>query len=98
MYFIIDKADGYIERSNENKYLSLVSNDQDKEVLITYTESRNKTKNLIEKINSERGEYEKFYENSEDNLPLSEILSLHNIKIVVRDVFKEDKEYYLQVF
>ena len=72
MYFIIDKADGYIERSNGNKYLSLVSNDQDKEVLITYTESRNKTKNLIEKINSKRGEYEKFYENSEDNLPLSE--------------------------
>ena len=94
MYFFIDKADGYIERSNGNKYLSLVSNDQDKKVLITYTERRNKTKNLIEKINSKRGEYE----NSEDNLPLSEILSLHNIKIVVRDVFQEDKEYYLQVF
>ena len=94
MYFFTDKADGYIERSNGNKYLSLVSNDQDKKVLITYTERRNKTKNLIEKINSKRGEYE----NSEDNLPLSEILSLHNIKIVVRDVFQEDKEYYLQVF
>ena len=94
MYFFIDKADGYIERSNGNKYLSLVSNDQDKKVLITYTQRRNKTKNLIEKINSKRGEYE----NSEDNLPLSEILSLHNIKIVVRDVFQEDKEYYLQVF
>ena len=49
MYFIIDKADGYIERSNGNKYLSLVSNDQDKEVLITYTEAGIKLKIWLKK-------------------------------------------------
>ena len=30
-YFIIDKADGYIEESNENKYLMLLSTDKNKD-------------------------------------------------------------------
>ena len=28
--------------------------------------------------------------NSDDNLPLNEIVKLHNLKIIVRSVFKED--------
>ena len=38
LYFIIDKIDGYIEERNGNKYLTLVSNDKNKEVLTKYTE------------------------------------------------------------
>ena len=30
-YFIFDKADGYIEESNENKYLMLLSTDKNKD-------------------------------------------------------------------
>ena len=30
LYFIIDKADGYTEQINENKYLTLVFNDKNK--------------------------------------------------------------------
>ena len=33
LYFIIDEADGYIEKSNGNKYLTLVSNDKNKNIL-----------------------------------------------------------------
>ena len=47
MYFIIDKVDGHIEEKNENKYLTLVSADKNKEVLIKYTELWDKIKNLI---------------------------------------------------
>ena len=36
--------------------------------------------------------------NSDDNLPLNKILKLHNLTIVVRSVFQEDKKYYQQVF
>ena len=45
---IIDKADGYIENKNGNKYLTLISTDRNKEVLIKYREIWDKIKNLIE--------------------------------------------------
>ena len=100
--FIIDKTDGYIEESNGDKYLTLVSNDKNKEVLTKYTKLWNKIKNLIEKMNSEPGNFEKYFMkikfNLDDNLPLSKILSLHSIIIVVGSVFQEDNKYYPQVF
>ena len=36
--------------------------------------------------------------NSDDDLPLSKILSIHNMTVVVRSVSQEDKKYYLQIF
>ena len=36
--------------------------------------------------------------NSDDDLPLGKILSLHNMTITVRSVFQEDNKYYPQVF
>ena len=57
---------------------------------------------MIEKINDKPGEYGKDFMrvkfNSDDNLPLNEILRLHNLTIIVRSVFQEDNKYYLQVF
>ena len=67
-----------------------------------YTELWDKTKNLIEKINGEPGEHEKGFIkiklDSDDDLILGKILSLHNMAIVVRSVFQEDNKYYLQIF
>ena len=37
LYFITDKADGYIEECNRSKYLTLVSNDKNKEKFKKYT-------------------------------------------------------------
>ena len=34
----------------------------------------------------------------DDNLPLNEVLNLHNLTIAVRSVFQEDSKYYPQVF
>ena len=36
LYLIIDKVDGLIEEKNENKYLTLISTDDNKEALIKY--------------------------------------------------------------
>ena len=36
--------------------------------------------------------------NAKDNLPFNKILKLHNLVIIVRFVFQEDKKYYPQVF
>ena len=53
--FIIDNADGYIEETTINKYLFLVSNDKNKEVLKKYTEIWNRIKSLIKTIESKPG-------------------------------------------
>ena len=47
LYLIIGKTDGYTEESNDNEYLTLVSTDKNKEVLIKYTELWDKIENLI---------------------------------------------------
>ena len=59
LYLIIDKADGYIEEKNGNKYLILTSTDKNKEVLAKYTELWGEIKNLIEKGNNKPREYGK---------------------------------------
>ena len=40
-----------LKKKNGNKYLTLVSTDKNKQVLIKYTELWDKIKNLIKKIN-----------------------------------------------
>ena len=61
MYLIIDKADGYTEERNGNKYLIFASTDKNKEVLTKYTELWDEIKNLIEKKkkNDKPGKYGK---------------------------------------
>ena len=102
LYFIIYKVDGHIEESNGNKYLIFASADKNKKILTNYTELLNKIKNLTEKINDKPGEYGKHFMkikfNSDDNLPLNEILKLHNLTVVVRSVFQENNKYYPQIF
>ena len=89
-------------RKNGDKYLTLVSTDKNKAVLIKYTELWGEIKNLIKKINNKRCNCDENYINikfnSDDNLLLSKIIKLHNMAIVIRSVFQEDKKYYQQVF
>ena len=102
LYLIIDKVDGYIEKSNGNKYLIFDSTDKNKKVLIKYTELWDRIKSLIEKVNNKPSEYRKDFMkikfNSDDNVPLNKTLKLHNMAIVIIFVFQEDGKYYPQVF
>ena len=43
LYLIVDKVDGCIKEKNRNRYLTLVSTDKNKEVLIKYIELYYKT-------------------------------------------------------
>ena len=36
--------------------------------------------------------------NSDDNLPLNNILKLHSLTLIIGSVFEENGKYYLQVF
>ena len=102
LYLTINEVDGYFEKINENKHLTLVSTDKNKEVLTKYTEMWDGIKNSFEKINNKSGEYGKYFMkikfNPEDSLPLNKTLKLYNMIKIVRSVFGEDGKYYLQVF
>ena len=58
LYFIIDKEDGYIEGSNGNKYLTLVSTNKNKDILRNYIELQDKIKDLIKTINDKPSDYD----------------------------------------
>ena len=58
LYFIIDKADGYIEGSNGNKNLTLVSTNKNKDILRNYIELQDKIKDLIKTINDKPSDYD----------------------------------------
>ena len=98
---IINEVDGYVEEINENKYLTLVSTEKNKEVLKKYTKLWDGIKDSIEKINNKSGEYEKDFMkikfNFDDSLPLNKTLKLHNMIKILRSVFEEDGKYYPQV-
>ena len=57
---------------------------------------------MIEKTDDKKGKYEKDFIkikfNSVDDLPLNDILSLHNMAIVVRSLSQEDNKYHPQGF
>ena len=61
-----------------------------------------KIKDLIRSITNISGDYDENYMkikfHLDDNLPLNEIIQLHNLTIVVRFAFQEDKKYHPQVF
>ena len=102
LYLIIDKVDGLIEEKNENKYLTLISTDDNKEALIKYTELWNKIKNLIKCNFIKSSEYGKDFTkikfNSDDYFPVNKTLKIHIMTIIIRSVFEEDGKYHPQVF
>ena len=100
LYLIIGKVDEYIEESNGNKHLMLVSTDKNKDTLNKYIKLWDKIKNLIKTINGKPGDYDEKYMkikfNLDNNLTLNKILRLYNL---TTDFFsQEDKKYYPQIF
>ena len=57
----------------------------------------------IKAINGDKeSDYEKDYmkikSNSDDDLPLNKLLKFHLMTIIIRRVFSEDGEFYVQLF
>ena len=97
VYFIVGKVDGFIEESNENKYLVSASTDKNKEVLESTQNFKMELKSWLK-----GGEYGKDLVKircaSDDNFPLNKTMKLYNLTVIVRSVFQEDSKYYPQVF
>ena len=83
LYLIINKAYGYIEEKNGEKYLIFDSGNENNAVLKKYNQVWDGVKHEIETINSGKTrEYDKDFIkikfNSDDNLSLNKTLKIHN--------------------
>ena len=102
LYLLVNHAGGYIEEKGVNEYLIFDSTDENKELLKKYNNVWNEIRDKIKEISIGECDYEKVYIKikfySNDNLPLSKPLKLHNMTITIRSVFEEDGQLYPQVF
>ena len=61
LYLIINKINRYIEESNGNKYLTLVSTDKNQETIKKYEELLNTIRDLIRSITKNSDNYDEKY-------------------------------------
>ena len=107
LYLIFSNVDAHIEynpteNDSETKYLVFTSTEKTKEVLKNSIELGNEVKYQIKTISSSNLiEYGKYFMKtrfeSNDDLPLGEILNIPECIIVVKNVFQKNNNYYPQV-
>ena len=91
LYLNIDHVRGYIKEKGVNKYFGIFdSADENKELLKKY--------NHVCENKIEIKDYMNISFNSDDNLPLSNPLKLHNMTITIRPVFEEDGNFIRNYF
>ena len=103
LYLVINRIDGFIEEKNGDKYLNIVETDRNSNVLKKHSEVWNRIKDYIEKINNNKlEEYDKNYMkikfNSDDDIPLNNVLNFPTITVIIRNIFENDGKYYPQFF
>ena len=101
LYLRIDHARGYMEEKNGNKYLIFDSLNENKEVSKKYANVWDWVENKRKAINGDECDYGKDYMkikfNSDDDLPLNNLLKFHLMTIIIRCVFSEDGQLYPQL-
>ena len=102
LYLIFKNVNGYFEENNGTKYLILAPSNESKEKVKKYEELWIKIRDLIRSItkNSDHHDekYKKIKFNSDDELPLNEVIKIPTTTIVVTPIFLENNKYYPQVF
>ena len=101
-YFTIYYLNGYFEKINKIKYLTLVPTNESKEKIKKYKELWIKIKDSIRSIIKNSDHYDEKYMkikfSSNDELPLNKMVEIPTMTIVVRVVFHENNKYYPQFF
>ena len=101
LYLIFIYVNGYFEKINGNKYLTLVPTNESIEKNINYEKLWIKIIDLIRSITKSSDDsdekYMKIKINSDDELPLKKTVEISTIAIVVRAIFLENKKYYLEI-
>ena len=98
LYLIFNEVNGYFQKTNGNKYLTLVLINESKEKIKKHKELWIKIRELIRSITKNLDDYDKNYVkikfNLDDELPLNKMKILFKILLV----FHENNKYYAQVF
>ena len=96
LYLMFNKMNGYFEENNENKYLTLVPPNENKEKIQKYEELWIKTRHLVSSVTKKSDDYDKKYIkikfNSHDELPLNKMIKSPVMVIVVRAIFCENNK------
>ena len=95
--------DGFIEEKDGSKYLNGALTDYNNNVLKKYSEVWRGIKNQIVKINNGlEEEYDKDYVkikfDSDDNLPVNNVMKFYDLTVIIRIIFERDGKYYPQIF
>ena len=104
LYLRIGNANGYIEKTNEDKYLvfDVTDKNKNKKLLERYDDVFNRIMSNIKEIDDDWLQYSKDYMkirfSSDYNLPLNKPLQFYNMTITIRCVFSEDNKLCPQVF
>ena len=102
LHLIFRNVNGYFEKINKNKYLTLVPTNESKEKIKKYEELWIKIGDVIMSITKTSDDYDEKYMkikfNSDDELPLNKTIEIPTITIVVTAIFLENNKYYPEVF
>ena len=103
LYLIIKELEGYVEKNNDNKYLTIALTDNNNQVLVDYAKVWNRILEQIKKINNGKikewgKDYMKIKFNSDDDIPLNKVLDFRDVTIVIRSIFENNDKYYPQIY
>ena len=103
LHLIINEIIGHVGEKNKNKYLVLDDVDENKDVSKKYEGLWEGVKKKIERINGgEKVEYGKDFKKirfeSDDDLPMNNLIKLRLLTIIIRSVFSKYGKFYPQLF
>ena len=99
---MFNRMNGYFEKSNGNKYSTLVLTNDSNNKIKKYKEMWNKIWYLMRSITKKLNDYEEKHIKikfcSDDELPLNKTIKIPVMVLTVTAIFYENKKYYQQVF
>ena len=96
-YLVIDNLKGYFKKNDDNKYLTIIFTSESQKMM--YETIWEKITELINnKISNYNKDYTVFKFDSNNVLLLDTIINFHSLGIIIRSVFKNDNEYYPQIY
>ena len=95
LYLVINKIKGHSEEVDGDKYL--IINSENSDIMQKYQEVFNGIKNYNQPTKYDDN-YMKIKFNTDDNIPVNEIIYFPTITIIIRSVTKKDDKCYPQLF
>ena len=101
LYLFISELDGFIKEKEGSKYLNISLTHNNDEVLVKFAEVWRGIRDQTKKINNSSvskytEDYMKIKFDSNDNLPLNEILKFRALTIIISNIFEKDGKCHPQ--